>query len=265
MKTVVLNGRSVKLYDDISELPISRFQKYCKYSLYDAGIGGDIQSFDTHAQRIAAYIHTDPDKAIIELENMRMNVSMILNEINPSNMAFACFVSSVDGKPYNDLSDEGIKALLSLFVNEKQSKLDRIFNSVKKKIKADMETYFPQNVNNAREVEINIILRERTVAELNRIIAVCDEYISGERKGTRMQMEAAVLALNARLAMKDAPQIFIGNTAVDIRFDKDFETTCMHVTKFMEGVDARQISVLAFYQVVEEMKETAKKAKKRRK
>lgn len=264
MKSVSIAGHSVKMYDDISELPIVRFQKYCKYALYDSGIGGDLESFIGHLQRATAFIRTEPDKAISELENMRTNVSMIYNEINPANMAFACFVIEVDGKPFNDLSDDGIKKLLNKFSSEKQSIIDRMLESIKKKIQEEMKMYFPGNISEAREIQVDIQLRKRTIAELDRIILVCEEVLTGNKSPNRATQEALVRKLTDIIVTKDAPPIFSGTSAIDIKFDKDFETACMHVTKYMSGKDAKSLSTFAFYQALEDMKNEARKQGKKR-
>lgn len=263
MKSVSIAGHSVKMYDDISELPIVRFQKYCKFALYDSGIGGDLESFVSHLQRAVAFIRVEPDKAVDELENMRTNVAMIYNEVNPSNMAFACFVAEVDGKPFNDLSDEGIKKLLDKFSTEKQSAIDRLFESIKKKIQEEMRMYFPGNLSEAREIDIDIQLRKRTIAELDRIIIVCDEVLTGRKSPSREKQEELVKKLTNVLVTKDAPPVFSGTSAIDIKFDKDFETASMQVTKYLSGKDAKDLSTFGFYQALEDMKHDARKQRKK--
>lgn len=55
MKTLKLAGKTIEVYDDIENLPVTRFHKYNKMLLVDAGIGSDIADFDKHISRIAAF------------------------------------------------------------------------------------------------------------------------------------------------------------------------------------------------------------------
>ena len=56
MKTLKLAGKTIEVYDDIENLPVTRFHKYNKMLLVDAGIGTDIADFDKHIPRIAAFL-----------------------------------------------------------------------------------------------------------------------------------------------------------------------------------------------------------------
>ena len=56
MKTLKLAGKTIEVYDDIENLPVTRFHKYNKMLLVDAGIGSDIADFDRHISRIAAFL-----------------------------------------------------------------------------------------------------------------------------------------------------------------------------------------------------------------
>lgn len=72
MKTLKLAGKTIEVYDDIENLPVTRFHKYNKMLLVDAGIGSDIADFDKHISRIAAFLAKNDNKqAITELENIR--------------------------------------------------------------------------------------------------------------------------------------------------------------------------------------------------
>ena len=55
MKTVKIGERTVEIYDAIDELPMLRFHKYNKMLLVDAGIGSDLQDFDTHIEKAIRY------------------------------------------------------------------------------------------------------------------------------------------------------------------------------------------------------------------
>ena len=97
MKTLKLAGKTIEFYDDIENLPVTRFHKYNKMLLVDAGIGSDIADFDRHISRIAAFLAKNDNKqAITELENIRQNVYFIQSGVSPRNLAFAVLVKSID-------------------------------------------------------------------------------------------------------------------------------------------------------------------------
>ena len=78
MKTVKIGEYTVEIYDAIDELPMLRFHKYNKMLLVDAGIGSDLQDFDTHIEKAMRYARSKtPELTAIELDNMRQNVYFI--------------------------------------------------------------------------------------------------------------------------------------------------------------------------------------------
>ena len=134
MKTLKLAGKTIEVYDDIENLPVTRFHKYNKMLLVDAGIGSDIADFDRHISRIAAFLAKNDNKqAITELENIRQNVYFIQSGVSPRNLAFAVLVKSIDCKPCDDLSDEGLKKIVDMFADVPYKDLAASIEAVKKK------------------------------------------------------------------------------------------------------------------------------------
>ena len=114
MKILIINKKTVKVYDSIDEMPIVNFQKYNKYLLIDSGIGSDADDIDAHITRVAKFIKANNSKkALQELQNMRQNMYMVNNEISPKYLAFAALIQSVDGKEISDLSDDSLKNTLN--------------------------------------------------------------------------------------------------------------------------------------------------------
>ncbi len=135
MKTLLLNKKIIKVYDSIDEMPIVNFQKYNKYLLIDSGIGSDADDIDSHIVKIAKFIKAgDNKKALQELQNMRQNMYMVNNEISPKYLAFAALIHSIDGKELTDLSDDGLKEVLSEIKKIKHSKIIEFLYSLKKKL-----------------------------------------------------------------------------------------------------------------------------------
>lgn len=136
MKTITLNDNVLKMYDDIDELPIVNFQKFNKYMLIDSGIGSDIDSIDKHITRLAKLVKLDDKaQALQELQNMRQNMHMIVNNISPIHLAFVTLIYSINGQRLTDLSDENLNALLHRLQCAKRSKVIDLVLSFKKKLK----------------------------------------------------------------------------------------------------------------------------------
>ena len=136
MRHLRINDKNVKVYDSIDEMPIVNFQKYNKYLLIDSGIGSDVDDIDSHIVKIAKYINAnDHKKALAELQNMRQNIYMVNCEISPKYLAFAALIHSVDGKEVTDLSDDGLKKLLSDIKEVKHSAVVEFLMKLKKKLR----------------------------------------------------------------------------------------------------------------------------------
>ena len=136
MKQMLINKKTICVYDSIDELPIVNFQKYNKYLMIDSGIGSDVDDIDAHITKIAKYIKSkDEKKALLELQNMRQSMYMINSEISPKYLAFAALIHSIDGKEVTDLSDDGLKALLEEIKQIKHSKVIEFLFWLKKKLR----------------------------------------------------------------------------------------------------------------------------------
>ena len=147
MKNVQIKGMNVELYDSIEDLPIMRFHKYNKMLLVDAGVGSDLSDLDRHIEKVIRYLNSPtPNMATVELENMRQNIYFIQSEVSPRHLAFAVLVKSINGKPRNDLSDDGLQQTMSLFKDVANSEITAHLEAVKKKIDDELRWYFPQEL-----------------------------------------------------------------------------------------------------------------------
>jgi len=104
---------TLKMYDDIDQLPIARFNKANKYWMLHDNIGSSIQDFDLNHFNKIALLAGDKDKCKAELQNFRILVYNIQNEINVEHLSFACLIHSVDGEEHEDLSEDALEKLLS--------------------------------------------------------------------------------------------------------------------------------------------------------
>ena len=134
MKELKLNGHKVRIYDSIDTLPITRFHCYNRMLLVDAGVGSDISDFDNHIERMVRYIRKgDNDSAAKELDNLRQNVYMIMSGQSVRDMSFACLVASIDDKPCDDLSPEGLQKVIETLGGATRDELTEAYQSAKKK------------------------------------------------------------------------------------------------------------------------------------
>ena len=244
MKSLLINKKIVRVYDSIDEMPIVNFQKYNKYLLIDSGIGSDADDIDAHIVKIAKFIKANNNKkALQELQNMRQNMYMVHNEISPKYLAFAALIHSIDGKEVNDLSDDGLKKLLQGLKGIKHSKVIDFLLWLKKKVTSELETYFPGDFVNPKEKEAYDKLKNRTLLVLDSIINDTDNTEQIELIDTMM--------LNMH-----TPKVFIGSESVEVKYDKQFESTCLLIAQ-KTNMDARKMTVLQFYNAIDNIKAQA--------
>ena len=244
MKRLLINKKIVQVYDSIDEMPIVNFQKYNKYLLIDLGIGSDADDIDAHIVKIAKFIKANNNnKALQELQNMRQNMYMMNSEISPKYLAFAALIHSIDGKEVNDLSDDSLKNLLQDLKDIKHSKIIDFLLWLKKKVTSELETYFPSGFVNSKEKEAYDKLKNRTLLVLDSIINDTDNTEQIELIDTMM--------LNMY-----TPKVFIGSESVEVKYDKQFESTCLLIAQ-KTNMDARKMTVLQFYNAIDNIKAQA--------
>lgn len=250
MKSLLINKKFVRVYDSIDEMPIVNFQKYNKYLLIDSGIGSDADDIDAHIVKIAKYIKSNNNKkALQELQNMRQNIYMVNSEISPKYLAFAALIHSVDGKEVNDLSDDGLKKLLQDLKEVKHSKVVDFLLWLKKKVTNELEIYFPGDFVNPKEKEAYDKLKARTLLVLDSVINDTD---NSEQIDT-----VDMIMLNMH-----TPKIYMGSESVEVKYDKQFESTCLLIAQ-KTSMDARKMTVLQFYNAIDNIKTQAEAEAKR--
>lgn len=244
MKNLLINNKIIRVYDSIDEMPIINFQKYNKYLLIDSGIGSDADDIDAHIIKIAKFIKANNNKkALQELQNMRQNMYMVNNEISPKYLAFAALIHSIDGKEVNDLSDDGLKKLLEDLKSIKHSKVIDFLLWIKKKVTNELETYFPGDFVNPKEKEAYDKLKNRTLLVLDTII--------NDNDNTE-QIEL----IDAMMLNMHTPKAFIGSDSVEVKYDKQFESTCLLIAQ-KTSMDAKKMTVLQFYNAIDNIKTQA--------
>lgn len=242
MKNLTVNKKTVRVYDSIDEMPIINFQKYNKYLLIDSGIGSDVDDIDAHIARIAKFIKSNnAKKALQELQNMRQNMYMVNSEISPKYLAFAALIHSIDGEEVNDLSDDGLKNVLAKLKEIKHSKIIDFLVWLKKKVTTELEMYFPGDFVNPKEKDAYDKLKQRT-------LFVLDSMINGTDNSEQIETIDMVM-LNMH-----SPKSHIGSESVEIKYDKQFESTCLLIAQ-KTSMDAKKMTVLQFYNAVDNIKQ----------
>lgn len=250
MKSLLINKKIVRVYDSIDEMPIVNFQKYNKYLLIDSGIGSDADDIDAHIVKIAKYIKSNNNKkALQELQNMRQNIYMVNSEISPKYLAFAALICSVDGKEVNDLSDDGLKKLLQDLKEVKHSKVVDFLLWLKKKVTNELEIYFPGDFVNPKEKEAYDKLKARTLLVLDSVINDTDN-------------SEQIDAIDMIMLNMHTPKTYIGSESVEVKYDKQFESTCLLIAQ-KTNMDARKMTVLQFYNAIDNIKTQAEAEAKR--
>lgn len=251
MKTVKLGGHDVVLYNSIDELPMERFHRYNKMLLVDAGVGSDISDFDTHIERAVRYIRKgDNENGAKELDNLRQNVYLIMSEQSVHDMSFACLVRSIDGEPCDDISEEGLTAILKRLGGVPRREMTDALQSVKKKIDDELSLYFPDIFDDVEVREYYDIMKRRT-------LAVLDNIVNGESE----ERDKAIEDLTERMVLYSKPKVFSGHKSVEIEHDKNFESICLTIQSETHA-DAKRMTVLEFYNAYEYLRKMAKEWQK---
>ena len=255
MVTAKIGKHTVEYYDAIDELPIVRFHKYQKLLLIDAGIGADINAFDQRIEKARRYLlDGKTEKAQMELENLRQSVFLIQSEISPKHRAFAALVTKLDGAECNDISDDGLAKLTAKLNDVPESEVTAQLDAVKKKIDTELRLYFPNVFADSEVKEYYDILKRRTLAVLENIIA------GVKHPDATPEIEK----LTTALITYSNPKSFAGSESVEIQFDRQFENLCLVLSEQLH-VRPKNYTVLEFYNAFDFVQTRAKEAEKAQK
>ena len=107
-----LKKTKLMIYTDIDQLPAERFSKVNKFWMLHDELGNSFEDIDRiHMTRLVLSLD-DKDKARRVIDNMRVLIYNIINEVNPESLSFACLIHSIDGVEVTDLSDENLKRII---------------------------------------------------------------------------------------------------------------------------------------------------------
>lgn len=134
MQEVKVGKHKILLYSDAEEMPSWRFSKFNLFVLIDSQIGSTIQDVDQRFQSLYLMAkNEDTSKMKNEINNLRQSIYFVLSESNTSMMSFIALIYSIDGKEFNDLTDEGIKRMTEKLKDLPIRELKKAVSEVKKK------------------------------------------------------------------------------------------------------------------------------------
>ena len=135
MLTINLS-KPVIIYDNINEMPISRYSDFQRGLMIDAQIGSTIQDFDKIFNQAVQFMdgekYTDVTQLLL---NVRTGIYLAQQGQSPTNYAFASLVKSIDGVRIIDYSEDGLSKILEELdkLGLPQAKLNELLEDVKKK------------------------------------------------------------------------------------------------------------------------------------
>lgn len=249
MRTIQIGKHRVEYYDGIDEMPIVRFHKWQKMLMVDAGIGGDIASLDQHLEKTRRYIRTGKyDQAEKEIANLRQCVYLMQTELNPTHLAFAALVKSIDGAECDNITDDGLRDVVARLSDSPRTELTDATRSVKKKIEQEITLYFPRVFADSEVKEYYDLIRKRTLVVLHGIECGLVEPDATEE----------VEQLNDQIILFVNPRTFEGAGSAEIQYDREFENLCLILGQKL-NIDPKRKTVMEFYNAFEYLKDKAKK------
>ena len=248
MKTVKIGRHKVTYYDAISELPIVRFHVYNKMLLVDSGVGSDVTDFDSHIERVMAFLQKkDTENAVKELQNVRQNLYLIQQSLSPKHMAFAAIIKEIDAKERNNISEDGLKETLAMLTDATVKDVDSPVSEAKKKIDEELQLYFPNLFSDSAEKEYYDLILKRTKLVLADII---------EDKDNKDDIDRITLELLTYTKPKD-----FASESLELAADKQFEKICLMLTENLH-CEPKKMTVLEFYSAFDYLKERTRKSQR---
>ena len=123
-----------------------------------------------------------------------------------------------------------------------------LLTGLKKKLSTELELYFPSEFDSAKEKEAYAKLKMRTLLQLQELIE--DKNYAEE-----------IAELDEFLFSLHKPKNFNGKDSEEIKYDKQFESACMIISQ-KTGMNAKQMTVLEFYNTLTNIQKQAEAEKK---
>lgn len=246
-----INGHSIMMFDNPEDMPVRRWVKYNKYMLVSGELGGSIEELVSTVKRIGILVNEDSETAITLLNNMVQSMYMINYESSPKLYAIAALVHSIDGKEYNDLTEEGLLKVVKLIEEWTLKDVNRIDDNVKKKVDESLGELFPalNSTSSSRRDEYMYLLLDRAKLQLNGIIEGVDN--------TNDIKNATV-----KIASFYKPKPITGEESADLQYERRFNRDCQ-ILKERLNENINEMTVVGFYSAFEYLKEISQSKPRR--
>lgn len=237
MKRLKIGRNWVEIYDSVDEMPMERFHVMNKYLIIESGIGSSFQDFHSHLSLIKAFVEVnDKESAYTELENLSLSLNFGLNGENFSGMAFCATIKTINGKEIHDISDEGLKRTLQMINGEKKGFIKTLIDEVKKKIDNELDLLFPSKFDNSKEKEFYSAIKRK-------LMLTVDSVVNG------LDISENVKSIDKQLLKLSTPTKFTGSNGFEIRYSKNFESSCLLIGKKF-GVNAKKMTVHEYFEAL---------------
>ena len=111
MREEKIGKHSIVFHDDIDQMLVNQYNKVNKYWMLSDSLGSDFADIDKmHLARLSL-VAGDKEKTIKEVNNLRILVHNIINEVSPEQLAYVALIHSIDGKVLEDYSEDNLKRL----------------------------------------------------------------------------------------------------------------------------------------------------------
>jgi hypothetical protein len=238
----------VLLHNDIDQLPVEQWNRVNKFWMLHDDLGANFEDIDKlHISRLYMSMN-DPAKLKKEIDNLRILIHNILNDINPLDLSFAALIHSINGEKITDYSDENLKRII-----KRLSGLGLSHDTLKKKDKqiretvyADLEMHFPDIFSNIVSVSFWSRLKLRTLSVLDSII-----------EGVEVNLDDT----DKFFASLIQPKVFMGPQSVELRYDKGFEQNCIVLSKFTNK-PVKNVSTREYFSLIQHYNKQSKRGRK---
>ena len=127
MNQAIYKGNTIEYYDSLDDTPIDRFVAHNFGLSLDAGIGSDMAAVDAKIDPLLLMLDKkDYENARNELINLKQRLNFIVQKQHPKLFSFAAMVHKVNGKEFNDLTENGLQRLV-----ERMGKIGLSWGTVK--------------------------------------------------------------------------------------------------------------------------------------
>lgn len=241
----------ILVHNDISQLPVEQFNKINKYWMLHDDLGSSFEDIEKiHFTRLMLCLNS-PDKLKKEIENLRVLMFNILNEVSPQNLAFAATIHSIDGVEVTDYSDENLNKIIAELSKKglTNGELKKKILEIRDRVYSDLERFFPDIFTNIISLAFWSRLKSRTLKILQGI------------SNPDIDVDKEIEDSNRYFGTLINPKIFTGKMSAELRYDKSFEQNCIELSQFINQ-PVKHVSAKEYFSLIQHYNRIVKKMKK---